>query len=196
MTRGQEGSALGEGLYWMAEKLAWGYEDVEPNFAEAFKLFRQAADLGFSDAHIRIGQFQEHGKGTTRDPKAALKSYTMAANEGNFYALAFLAKLLSRSSHLDKAEAVWNCFFTALAANPRPGFSAASRGELLHEYVSTQLGLGLEPLHRDALKLYRLEIAGYHQQLLEHAARGQFERLGGVLKWIELNLGPWPIGNT
>jgi TPR repeat protein len=196
MTKSREGSALAEGLYWMAEKLAWSYEDVAPNLAEAFKLFRQAADLGFSDAHIRIGQFQEHGKGTARDPKATLKSYSVAANAGNFYALAFLAKLLSRTSHLDKAEVVWGRFFAALAANPEPGFYAASPGELLHEYVSTQLSLGLDPLHRDTLKLYRLEIAGYHQQLLEHAAGNQFERLGGVLKWIELNLGPWPNRNA
>ena len=44
---GQQDSALGEGFYWMAEKLAWGYEDIKPNHAEAFKLFRQAADLRF-----------------------------------------------------------------------------------------------------------------------------------------------------
>jgi TPR repeat protein len=46
----QTGSALAEGLYWMAEKLAWGYDDVQPNLSEAFKLFKQSADLGFSDA--------------------------------------------------------------------------------------------------------------------------------------------------
>jgi hypothetical protein len=39
----------------MAEKFAWGYEDVEPNLVEAYKLFRQAGDLGFSDALIWVG---------------------------------------------------------------------------------------------------------------------------------------------
>ncbi len=29
--RNKDGSALGEALYWMAEKLTWGYEDVEPD---------------------------------------------------------------------------------------------------------------------------------------------------------------------
>ena len=71
----KEGLALGEALYWMAEKLTWGYEDVEPDPVEALKLFRQSADLGFSDALIRIGQLQQQGKGTARDPKAALKNY-------------------------------------------------------------------------------------------------------------------------
>src|SRR4051794_28764847 len=69
---GGEGSALGEGLYWIAEKLTWGYEGAEKNHPEALRLFQKAADLGFSDAYIRIGQLQEHGKGTERDIKAAL----------------------------------------------------------------------------------------------------------------------------
>ena len=50
---GPAGSALAEGLYWYAEKLMWGYEGVEKNHDEAFKLYRQAAELGFSDAAIR-----------------------------------------------------------------------------------------------------------------------------------------------
>jgi TPR repeat protein len=57
-----QGLALGEALYWMAEKLAWGYEDVEPDPAEALKLFRQSADLGFSDALIRIGSSNSRAK--------------------------------------------------------------------------------------------------------------------------------------
>jgi hypothetical protein len=31
----KDGLALGEALYWMAEKLTWGYEDVEPDAVEA-----------------------------------------------------------------------------------------------------------------------------------------------------------------
>ena len=101
----KDGLPLGEALYWMAEKLTWGYEDVEPDPVEALKLFRQSADLGFSDALIRIGQLQQQGNGTARDPSAALKNYMAAAKAGNFVALAFLANLLSRSSHLEKADA-------------------------------------------------------------------------------------------
>jgi TPR repeat protein len=64
-------TALAEGLYWYAEKLLWGYEGVEKDYNEAFRLFRQAADLGFSDAHLRVGQLHEYGKGTERDASAA-----------------------------------------------------------------------------------------------------------------------------
>jgi TPR repeat protein len=192
MTKPRQDSALAEGFYWMAEKFAWGYEDVEPNLVEAYKLFRQAGDLGFSDALIRVGELQEHGKGTARDLNAAVRSYLAAAKEGNFFAFAYLARMLSRSSHLGKAASVWNRFFAALAANPEPRFVASTRAELLHSYIDTQVKLGLEPGHKDVLQLYRLEIAGHHQQLLEVAAEGRFERLEGVSEWILLNLGPWP----
>jgi TPR repeat protein len=147
----------------MAEKLTWGHEDVEPDPAEALKLFRQSADLGFSDALIRIGQLQQQGKGTPRDPSAAFKSYLAAAKTGNFAALALLAKLLSQSSHLERADALWDRFFAKLDATPQYAFNVAGRGELLHDYITTQLQLGFEPAHMEVLRRYRVEIAGHHQ---------------------------------
>jgi TPR repeat protein len=193
MTKARQVSALGEGFYWMAEKFAWGYEDVEPNLVEAYKLFRQAGDLGFSDALIRVGELQENGKGTARNANAAMRSYIAAAKGGNFFALVYLAKLLSRSSHLEKAADIWSRFFAALAANPEARFVASTRGELLHSYIDTQLRLGLEPAHKDVLQLHRLEIVGRHQRLLEVVVEGQFQRLEGVSEWVRQNLGPWPV---
>jgi TPR repeat protein len=189
----REDLPLGEALYWMAEKLTWGYEDVEPDAAEALKLYRQAADLGFSDALIRIGQLQQEGKGTKRDPNAAIMSYQAAAQAGNYVALAFLAKLLSRSRHLEKANALWDRFFARLYEIPENGFQVAGRGELLHDYISNQLRLGLEPGHLDVLLRHRIEIAGHHQHLLEHAHVDSLDRLDGTMTWIKLNLEPWPI---
>jgi hypothetical protein len=189
----KEGSILAEALYWMAEKLTWGYEDVEPNPVEALKLFKQSADLGFSDALIRVGQLQQQGKGTVRDPSAALKNYTAAAKAGNFVALVFLANLLSRSSQLERAKDLWDRFFAKLMANPEHAFIVAGRGELLHDYITTQLQLGFEPEHMEVLRQHRVEIAGHHQRLLEHAPVDKLDRLAGAMKWIEMNLGPWPI---
>jgi TPR repeat protein len=177
----------------MAEKLTWGYEDVEPDLVEALKLFRQSAELGVSDALIRIGQLQQQGKGTARDPKAALKNNFAAAKAGNFVALAFSAKLLSHSAQLEMADALWDRFFAKLKANHEHAFIVAERGELLHDYITTQLQLGFEPEHMELLRQHRVEIAGHHQRLLEHAPDDKLERLGGAMKWIEMNLGPWPI---
>jgi Sel1 repeat len=180
-------------LHWTAEKLTWGYEDVEPDPAEALKLFRQSADLGFSDALIRIGQLQQQGKGTARDPSAALKNYLAAAKAGNFVALAFLTNLLSRSSHLEKANALWDRFFAKLTANPEQAFIVAGRGELLHDYITTQLQLGFEPAHMEVLRQHRVEIAGHHQRIIEHTPVNKLDRLRGTMNWIATNLGPWPI---
>ena len=80
----ETGSALAEGFYWYAEKLMWGYEDMARNPEEALRFYRQAADLGLSDAHIRIGQLQEYGKGTAQSPSEALMSYQRAAEAGNW----------------------------------------------------------------------------------------------------------------
>ena len=188
--------ALGEGFYWMAEKLAWGYDDTPQDLPKGFRLFRQAADLGFSDAWIRVGQLQEQGKGTKRDLKSALKSYQSAAKGGNYFALAHAAVLLSRSAHVEAADTLWGRFFAVLNVRPEPGFVSSSRGELLHDYVMSQLRLGFEPGYIQTLKRYRIEIVQHHQQLLEHPTNQSLERLKAASKWIELNLGPWPLSST
>jgi TPR repeat protein len=142
---------------------------------------------------IRIGQLQQEGKGTARDPKAALKNYPAAAKAGNFAALAFLARLLSYSSQLERANALWDRFFAKLKTDPEHAFIVAGRGELLHDYITIQLQLGFEPEHMEVLRQHRVEIAGHHQRLLERASVDRLDRLGGAMKWIELNLGPWRI---
>jgi TPR repeat protein len=62
-----DGAALAEGLFWYAEKLMWGYEDTTKDPSEAFRFYKQAADLGLGDAFIRLGQLYEFGKGTDVD---------------------------------------------------------------------------------------------------------------------------------
>ena len=110
---------------------------------------------------------------------------------------AFAAMLLSRGPRVDKANELWKRFFKSLDANPDPGFKAANRGELLHDYIKTQIKFGLEPEHLDSSQaILVLEIAGHHQRVLEHAIEGQLDSLNGVFMWIEANLGPWPVGQT
>ena len=186
-----DGSALGEGLYWYAEKLMWGYEGVERNHSEALKMFRQAAELGFTDAHLRIGELHEHGKGTQRSASAALVSYRTAVEAGNFFGLAFLAKLISRSSQSARAAILWDQFIAALEKTPESGFLAATPAELLHQYIGTQLRLGLNPQHLAILRQYRVAIIAYHQQVLEHTtADEQLNYLERISNWMHLHLGP------
>ena len=92
-------------------------------------------------------------------------------------------------------NAVWppDRFFAKLEANPEHAFIVAGRGELLHDYITTELLLGFEPEHLEVLRQHRVEIAGHHQRLLEHASADRLDPLGVAMKWIEMNLGPWPI---
>ncbi len=188
----QRGVALSEGLYWMAEKLLWGYEGVDKDPAEAFRLFKQAANLGCSDAQIRLGQLHEYGKGTKRDPSAAFLNYQGAAEAGNFYGFAFLARLLSRSTNVDRADGLWERFFAELNLNQEPKFLSASPGELLHDYVRSRVRLGQTLRYISVLSRFRMAIVGYHQQLVEHTDSEQaFKELDTVSDWLKSNLGPW-----
>src|SRR3954471_9686200 len=96
----------------------WGYEDTTRNPEEALRFYRQAADLGLSDAHIRIGQLQEHGKCLARSPSEAPMSYQRGSGTGNFLAYAFLAKLLARTAHRLKAKGFWEGFKALNADHP------------------------------------------------------------------------------
>ena len=180
-----DGSALAEGFYWYGEKLMWGYEDIEPDAAEALKFFRQAAELGFSDAYIRIGELYQHGKGVERDSKSALANFSKAAKAGNWLGIAYLAILVGRSRQADQADALWDRFFAALDAASSWPFAAASAGEILHRYIEEQLRIGAEPKHLDTLKRHRSDVMAYHQNVLEHA-RGEerLRRFGAVSGWI------------
>jgi hypothetical protein len=94
---------------------------------------------------------------------------------------------------LEKANTLWGRFFAKLDATPQYAFNVAGRGELLHDYITTQLQLGFEPGHVAVLRRNRVEIAGHHQRLLEHAPVDRLDRLRATMTWIEMNLGPWPI---
>jgi hypothetical protein len=64
----KDGLALGEALYWTAEKLTWGFEDVEPDPAEELILFRQSAE---SLERIKTWRSEKSPRPTRRGQRAA-----------------------------------------------------------------------------------------------------------------------------
>ncbi len=131
----------------------------------------------------------ERGKGVEMDAAAALASYNKAAEQGNFLGIAFLAQLISRSAHAERAEALWERFFSALADAPEERFLAAPIGEVLHGYLAGQLRRGLEPKHVRTLKRHRNALVAHHQNLLEHAFKEEeLARLAAVDAWMSTNL--------
>ena len=183
-----DSKALAEGFYWYAEKLMWGYENVTPNPPEAFRFYRQAADLGFSDAMIRMGELLEHGKGVTQDAKEALIQYQKAAKAGNFLGWAFMARLFSRTKHHPQAERYWVLFFRALEERGEPRFFAESVAGVIHMYLEAQLQRGLLPQHTDLIRNYRLPLIAHHQHVLEYASDQRLDLLKRIGAWMSENL--------
>jgi TPR repeat protein len=183
-----ESNALAEGFYWYAEKLMWGYENVTPNPEEAFRFYRQAADLGFSDAMIRMGELLEHGKGVAQNAKDALVQYQKAANAGNFLGWGFIARFLSRTKHHPKAEAYWDLFFRSLEESGEPRFVAETVAGVIHMYLEAQLQRGFSPQHAALIRHHRLPLIEHHQHLLEHASDKRLDLLKSVGAWMSENL--------
>ncbi len=68
-------SALAEGFFWYAEKLRFGYEDIAIDPEKALSLYKQAANLGYGLAYLRLGEMYEQAIGTKKDVKQAITSY-------------------------------------------------------------------------------------------------------------------------
>ena len=185
-----EGQALGEGLYWMAEKFRWGYEDIERNPAEALRLYRQAARLGRSDADIRIGEFYEQGHVVDLDPTEAVKNYRKAFLAGNPYGHAAIAKLLARTESYDRAEPHWTAVFTAIARDLHAEFLADDPGSVIHAYIGAQLRHGLPVRFLGFIKKFRREVISYHEMAFEpELSEKQLERLRTIQDWLIEHVG-------
>lgn len=62
------------------------------NYAKAFQLFQQSAELGNGNAMINIGLMYEYGRGVGKDYRNAAKWYRKAAEQGSAVAQSNLAK--------------------------------------------------------------------------------------------------------
>jgi hypothetical protein len=181
-------NALGEGLFWMAEKLMWGY-DEPPEPSRAIPLYRQAAGLGFSDAVIRLGEAREAGRGLRRDLKAALRLYSEAAKRGNFLAYAYLARLIAYTEHDAKASELWSRFFEHEREFEDCAYVAETPGGLMHSYVEAQVRKGLPVDHISTLRRFRFELFAHHQNLLEHPLpETRADVIDRVQEWLAQHL--------
>jgi TPR repeat protein len=72
--------------------LAKNFEKAE-NLQEAFKYYKQAADLGSMEAQVKVGEFYENGKGVQRDYIFACTYYQKAADCGSVESMFKLGEL-------------------------------------------------------------------------------------------------------
>jgi TPR repeat protein len=182
-------TALAEGLFWYAEKLHYGYEGVEQNLEEALGLYRQAAELGYPRAFLRIGEMHERGLGTPMDPSQALACYVKAREAGHIIGLAAMARLIGRSQHREKSEALWAKFFATLANYAEHDLGVDEPAASIHSYLFWKIARGQEPRLYAGMRGHGRDVIGYSQRYMEHAeGETQFDILQKVQRWALINL--------
>ena len=118
------------------------------NYGEAVKCFRQAAEMGYSDAQYNLGYCYDYGRGVTLDSTEAAKWYTMAAEQGNISAQNNLAILYETGRGVEKnlTEAV------------RWYRAAAEQGDVDAQFnlaYCCSHGIGTERDYAEAARWYR-----------------------------------------
>jgi hypothetical protein len=73
-------------------------ESVTPLTADAAKLYRQSAEIGYAGAQNNLADMYEHGEGVPKNPKAAVYWYTRAAERGEPTAYLSLGHMLSEGT--------------------------------------------------------------------------------------------------
>ena len=124
--------------------------DISPDYAEAAKLFQQAAEAGHTGAEYYLAVLYEKGKGVPKDTAAALRWYQQSAMNGHIEAAMALGNLYGDGLAVERdrlAAFVWYSVAAAhghkVAATLRDGLrhrlpaAAVAEGE---KQVATILG--------------------------------------------------------
>lgn len=82
-------------LFYEAEANYYGFGDYIVDYAEALRLFRQAATLGSTEAYGRIGQQYLAGEGTAKNSAKALEFFKEGARRGRPVCYFFMAQMFS-----------------------------------------------------------------------------------------------------
>lgn len=110
-----EDTNLSESLYWHGEDYYVGYGNNVQDYYEAFKLFKQAAKLGWNDAYIRLGQMYTKGDGCEKSTYLALENFKEAIKRGCNKAYADMAFFYLNEGHVDNFRKCWNKYMEELA---------------------------------------------------------------------------------
>jgi serine/threonine protein kinase/TPR repeat protein len=78
---------------------------IQPNYAESFRLFSRATDLGFLDAQGNLGVLYVNGQGVARDAKKAASLFRDGAEKDNASCMYYYAMCLEGGVGVDKDEA-------------------------------------------------------------------------------------------
>jgi len=100
-----EGNAVAQyslGIYYYYGE-EYGYL-ISQNYSEAIRWFKAAADQGYTDAQVLLGDCYYYGNGTRRDIVEAEAWYVKAANKGNERAKEMLMLILAERAKIVELE--------------------------------------------------------------------------------------------
>ena len=84
-----------------ADRHYYGLEGYIQDYAEAFKLYRDAARLGSPMAYEKLGYMYQHGESVREDTGRALEFYKEGAKKGNYFCYAGMAGLFILKQHAE-----------------------------------------------------------------------------------------------
>jgi len=93
---------LPQARYNLANLMAAG-QGVPRDHAQAFALYRQAADQGYAKAYAKLGRYHEDGLVVPRDAAAAFDCYRRGAEGGDFRGQFSYAGMLAAQGRTDEA---------------------------------------------------------------------------------------------
>ncbi|PFH08809.1 Sel1 repeat-containing protein [Collimonas sp. PA-H2] len=97
-------------LFDEAESQYYGWGDIFQDYAEALRLYSQAAKLGCLAAYQRIGGMHEEGRGTSQNKEKALNFYKEGVRRGNVYCYWRMASLFIDEENFANADKAFSLF--------------------------------------------------------------------------------------
>lgn len=97
-------------IFQEAEQYYYGLDNYLEDYAEALRLFRQAAKLGSLPAYGYIGEIYERGKGVRQEQEKALEYYKEGARKGSVYCYWAMGSLFIKGDSQQNAEKCFSLF--------------------------------------------------------------------------------------
>jgi hypothetical protein len=81
-----------------------GLQGYIQDYAESFKLYRNAARLGCPEAYERLGNMYKSGERVREDAQKALDFFKEGAKKGNYFCYGSMTELFIRHNHVQNAQ--------------------------------------------------------------------------------------------
>jgi hypothetical protein len=144
-----------------AESYYLGIETGVEDYRTAAKLYAQAAELGSSEAHLKLADIFAEGEGLPMDKPKALEHMKSAARLGDANAYSAMAFFFTQTSDYESALQCWDRFFTIANEGRSTSLRKESLAICLAAYPQLALSEGWDIKHHSLLALQRPAILNH-----------------------------------